>query len=122
MDILLQARGQNMFNTILMFGLILVVFYLFMIRPQSKKMKEGKKFVEELAKGQRVMTIGGIHGKIEEVRDTTVIISTEGGGKLKVEKRAISPDSRLLNEDGSRTPDTGNSGGGFFGKKQQPSA
>jgi preprotein translocase subunit YajC len=76
-----------------MFALIIVVFYFFMIRPQVKKQKEGKKFVDSLDKGMRVVTIGGIHGKIEEVRDTTVIIATEGGGKLKVEKRAISPDS-----------------------------
>lgn len=103
LNILLQA-GPNMGNTILMFGLILGVFYFFMIRPQTKKMKEARKFTEELAKGQRVMTIGGIHGKIEEVRDTTVIISTEGGGKLKVEKRAISPDSKLLNEEGGNKP------------------
>jgi len=93
------ASGPNAFSSILMFGLILVVFYFFMIRPQQRKMKEAKKFSESLDKGQRVVTIGGIHGKIEEIRDTTVIISTEGGGKLKVEKRAISPDSTLLNQE-----------------------
>lgn len=82
-------------NTIFMFGLILVVFYFFMIRPQQRKMKEAKKFAESLSKGQQVLTIGGIHGKIEEVRDTTVIISTEGGGKLKVEKSAITPTGTL---------------------------
>lgn len=97
LTILLQQKGASGLSTILMFGLILVVFYFFMIRPQTKKMKEAKKFAESLEKGQKVITIGGIHGKIEEVRDTTVIISVEGGGKLKVEKRAISPDSTLLN-------------------------
>ncbi|HYG49366.1 MAG TPA: preprotein translocase subunit YajC [Flavobacteriales bacterium] len=82
-------------STIIMFGLILVVFYFFMIRPQQKKMKDAKKFAESLEKGQRIITIGGIHGKIEEVRDTTVIISVEGGTKLKIEKSAISSDRTL---------------------------
>ena len=103
LSILLQekaAGGASAMSSILMFGLILVVFYFFMIRPQTKKMKEARKFTETLDKGQRVVTIGGIHGKIEEVRDTTVIISVEGGTKLKVEKRAISPDSTLLKADG----------------------
>lgn len=104
LSVLLQQKGPNMMNTILMFGLILVVFYFFMIRPQQKKMKEAKKFTESLAKGQRIITIGGIHGKIEEVRDTTLIIVVEGGTKLKIEKRAVSPDSRLLNDDGKQQP------------------
>ena len=91
-----QASGGNPINTIIMFVLILVIFYFFMIRPQRKKAAEAKKFMEGLAKGQRVVTIGGIHGKIEEVRDTTFIISVEGGVKLKIEKRAVSPDSTLL--------------------------
>jgi len=104
LNILLQQKGPNMMNTILMFGLILIVFYFFMIRPQQKKMKEAKKFTEGLAKGQRIITIGGIHGKIEEVRDTTLIIVVEGGTKLKIEKRAVSPDSRLLTDDGKQQP------------------
>jgi len=83
----------SMATNLIMFVLIIAVFYFFMIRPQVKKQKEGKKFVESLEKGQRIVTVGGIHGKIEEVRDTTVIIATEGGGKLKVEKRGISTDS-----------------------------
>ena len=101
LSIFLQAKpaGPNMLNTIIMFGLIIVVFYFFMIRPQRKKMKEGQKFMENLSKGQRVVTIGGIHGKIDEIKDTTVIILVEGGMKLKIEKKAISPDSTLLNTD-----------------------
>ncbi len=94
--LLQQKQGGGAFSTILMFGLILVVFYFFMIRPQQKKMKEARKFSESLEKGQKIVTIGGIHGKIEEVKDTTVIIGVEGGGKLKIEKRAISPDTTTL--------------------------
>lgn len=75
---------------ILMFGMIIAVMYFFMIRPQQRKQKQERKFRSELDKGMKVVTIGGIHGKIEEVKDTTIIISTEGGGKLRVEKAAVS--------------------------------
>lgn len=96
LSVLAADQGGGMGINIVMFLLIIVVFYFFMIRPQVKKQKEAKKFMDSIEKGSRVVTIGGIHGKIEEVRDTTVIIATEGGGKLKVEKRAISPDSSNL--------------------------
>jgi preprotein translocase subunit YajC len=92
----LLADGGGLGINVVMFLLIIVVFYFFMIRPQMKKQKEGKKFMDSLEKGQRIVTIGGVHGKIEEVRETTVIIGVEGGGKLKVEKRAISPDSQTF--------------------------
>lgn len=77
-------------QTLIMFGAIFLVFYLFMIRPQMKKQKEQRKFRESLAKGNKVVTIGGIHGKIAEVKENTVIIETEGGNRLKLEKSAIS--------------------------------
>lgn len=76
--------------TILMFGLIIGVMYFFMIRPQMKKQKDEKKFRESIDKGMRIVTIGGIHGKVEEVKDTTLIISVEGGGKLRIERSAVS--------------------------------
>lgn len=92
--ILLQAAadGGGMTQTLIMMGLIMVVFYFFMIRPQMKKSKEEKAFREGLQKGDKIVTIGGIHGKILEVRDTNVIIETEGGGRLKLEKSGISKD------------------------------
>lgn len=95
-----KSGGTSPMSSIFMFGLILVVFYFFMIRPQTKKMKDARKFADSIEKGQRIVTIGGIHGKIEEVKDTTVIIVVEGGTKLKIEKRAISPDSTLLKPEG----------------------
>lgn len=70
--------------------LVIGVFYFFMIRPQMKKQKELKKFREGLAQGDKVVTIGGIHGKILEVGDTNVLLSCEGGTKLRIEKSAIS--------------------------------
>ena len=86
--ILLQAEGGGTMQFI-MLGLIVVVFYFFMIRPQLKKSKEQKKFRESLQKGDHVVTIGGVHGKIAEIKDTTVLIEVEGGNRLKVEKSAI---------------------------------
>ncbi len=79
-------------SQLIFIGLIIVVFYFFMIRPQVKKTKEQKKFREALKKGDAVITIGGIHGKIVDVKETTFIIEVENGGKLQVEKTAISGD------------------------------
>lgn len=76
--------------------LIIVVFYFFMIRPQLKKSKEQKKFRENIQVGDKIVTIGGIHGKISEIGDTTFIITVESGVKLKIEKNAISMDSSSL--------------------------
>ncbi|MBP9151761.1 MAG: preprotein translocase subunit YajC [Flavobacteriales bacterium] len=86
-------------STILMFVLMFVVFYLFMIRPQMKKTKEEKKFREELKKGDKIVTIGGIHAKIAEVKETTLMIDTGEGQRLKIEKSAVSKDnSASLNQ------------------------
>lgn len=70
--------------------LIMVVFYFFMIRPQMKKAKDQKKFRENIKKGDKIITIGGIHGKIIDVQDTTFLIEVEGGNRLKIEKSAVS--------------------------------
>src|ERR1035437_7542296 len=69
--------------------LIIVIFYLFLIRPQIKRTKDQKKFREALKKGDKIITIGGIHGKIIEVQDTTFTIEVEGGNRLKMEKSAV---------------------------------
>ncbi len=79
--------------------LIIVVFYFFMIRPQMKKQKEGKKFLENIKKGDKIVTIGGIFGKILEVNDNSYLIEVEGGNKLKILKTAISQEnSATLNQ------------------------
>ena len=70
--------------------LMFVVMYFFMILPQMRKGKAQKKFWSELKKGDHIITSGGIHGKITELKDNSVVIETEGGGKLKIEKSAIS--------------------------------
>lgn len=81
--------GGGGFASLLPMLLIIVVFYFFMIRPQMKKAKEAKKFRESLKKGDKVITIGGIHGRIFEVAETTFLIETDGGGKIRIEKSAV---------------------------------
>jgi preprotein translocase subunit YajC len=72
---------------------IVLVFYLFFIRPQMKKSKDQKKYREALKKGDKIITIGGIHGKIIEIQDTTFTIEVEGQMKLRIEKSAVAMDS-----------------------------
>ena len=71
---------------------IFVIFYFFMIRPQQKRSKEQTKFRSNLQKGQKIVTIGGLHGKIVEVQETTVTIEVENQVRLKFEKSAIAMD------------------------------
>jgi len=73
--------------------LIILVFYLFFIRPQMKKSKDQKKFREALKKGDKVITIGGIHGKIAEIDETTVVLEVGNQMKLTFEKSAIALDT-----------------------------
>jgi preprotein translocase subunit YajC len=95
--ILLQAGGGMATGQIITMVLIIVVFYFFMIRPQVKKQKDQKKYVEELKKGDRVVTNAGIHGRIIDLNDTTFLIEIENG-KMRVDKAAISLDaSKALN-------------------------
>ncbi|MCF8378292.1 MAG: preprotein translocase subunit YajC [Bacteroidales bacterium] len=72
--------------------LIILVFYLFFIRPQMKKTKDQRKYREALKKGDKIITIGGIHGKIVEIQEKTFTIEVEGQNKLRVEKTAVSMD------------------------------
>ncbi|MBW4891368.1 preprotein translocase subunit YajC [Mucilaginibacter sp. HMF5004] len=95
--ILLQMNSATI-QQILMFGLIFVVFYFFMIRPQIKKQKDQKKFVEELKKGDKVVTTAGIHGHIAEITDTIVTINVDNNVKMRFDKSAISLEaSKALN-------------------------
>ena|ERR1700733_14172752 len=95
--ILLQATTGFGMQQIITFGLIAVVFYFFMIRPQVKKSKDQKKYVNELKKGDKVVTTAGIHGRIMEVGETTFLVEVENG-KIRFDKSAISLEaSKALN-------------------------
>jgi preprotein translocase subunit YajC len=90
--LLLQAQGNGL-GQILIFVAIIVVFYFFMIRPQQKKSKDQKKFVDEVKKGDYVVTIGGMHGRIAELEGDTFVLEVERGGRIKFSRSAISMDS-----------------------------
>lgn len=78
--------------------LIIVVFYFFMIRPQVKKQKEQKNYVNDLKKGDKVVLTSGAHGKIAEVADTTFLVEHESGHKTRYDKSAVSLDaSKAMN-------------------------
>tara|TARA_B110000263_G_C14864770_1_gene310230 strand:+ start:24 stop:320 length:297 start_codon:yes stop_codon:yes gene_type:complete len=87
--ILLQAAGAGM-SSLIMFGMIFIVMYFFMIRPQIKKQKKEREYRLALQKGDKVITIGGIHGKITDIKEDAFIIEVHGGTTLKVEKSAVS--------------------------------
>ena len=90
-NILLQvAAGGG--NPLIFFVLIFGVFWFFMIRPQVKKQKTERKFREEIKKGDKIVTSGGVHGKIASVSEQTVLLDAGEGVKLKIEKSAISLD------------------------------
>jgi preprotein translocase subunit YajC len=95
LSILLQSapQGGGGGQMLLMFGLMFVVFYFFMIRPQARKAREAKKFRENLQKGTRVVTIGGVHGKVVEVEEKTVLLQVDDNVRMRFEKSAIAMDS-----------------------------
>ncbi|SRR5690554_5822021 len=78
--------------------LIVVVFYLFMIRPQLRKQKEQKKFRESLSTGDKVVTIGGVHGKVTEIKENTISLEIANNVLIKVERSAISSDFSTDNQ------------------------
>ncbi len=87
-----SAQGGG-YTQIIFFVGIAVVFYFFMIRPQQKKQKDQKKFLEEIKKGDAVVTIGGLHGKVYSLNDTTITLEVDKGTKMVFEKSSISLDA-----------------------------
>lgn len=94
----LDGAGSGIMGQVFLFGSIILIMYFFMIRPQQKKQKETTKFISEIKKGDHVVTVGGIHGKVFSVEGDIVQIELDKGMKLKVEKSALSLDySKKLN-------------------------
>ena len=90
---LLQTGGGGMGFTPIFFGLMILVFWLFFIRPQAKKQKQQKLFLENLQKGDKVVTIAGIHGVVNKVNeDGTISLEINPGSYIRMEKSAISMD------------------------------
>ena len=90
-----QGGGGGMVQFVMM-GAIILVFWLFMIRPQAKKAKDQKKFIDNMQKGDRIVTIAGIHGSINKINeDGTLQLEVSPGSYLKIEKSSISMDWTL---------------------------
>ena len=87
----LQAAAQQggIVSMVLPIALIFVIFYVFIIRPQNKKQKETQKMIDALKKGDKVVTIGGIHGVISSVKDQTVIVKVDDDAKIEFTRSAI---------------------------------
>ena len=92
--LMMQPQGQeaNPWMSFLPLLLIIVVFYFFMIRPQVKRQKEVRQFRDSLANGDKVVTTGGIYGKIVEIKDATVILEIAPNVQIKVDKNGIIKD------------------------------
>ena len=88
--LLAQAQGSGM-SGLLMIVAMIAIFYFMMIRPQNKKQKEIKRQREAMKNGDRVVTAGGIHGKIRDIKDATVLIEVAPGVSLKVDKASVYP-------------------------------
>ncbi|HOZ29955.1 MAG TPA: preprotein translocase subunit YajC [Bacteroidales bacterium] len=84
-----QGQQSSPYSSIIFLVLIVAVFYFFMIRPQMKKQKEAKKFRDALQKGDKVVTLGGIYGKIVEVHDTYVFVEIDTNVKVKLDKGSV---------------------------------
>jgi len=92
---LMQPTGgeDNPIASLLPLVLIIAVFYFFMIRPQMKRQKEVRQFREGIQKGDKVLTVGGIYGKVVELKDTTVILEISEGVRIKVDKAGLVKDN-----------------------------
>ena len=91
LSIFLQSPAGSSTTTLFMMGGMILVFYFFMIRPQAKKAKTQKVFISNMQKGDKIVTIAGIHGTINKVNDDgTIMLETSPGSYIKIERRAIS--------------------------------
>ena len=91
---LLQAAAPggstgSMISTLVTFGLVFVIFYFLIIRPQNKKQKEAKRMIEAVKKGDKVITAGGVHAVVYTVKEKTVILKVDENTKMEFSKSAI---------------------------------
>ena len=84
------ATGSQTLMSVVPFVLIIAIFYFFIIRPQNKKQKETQKMIDALKKGDKVVTIGGIHGVVSSTKEKTIILKVDENVKIEVNRSAIS--------------------------------
>ncbi|MDD3980756.1 MAG: preprotein translocase subunit YajC [Spirochaetia bacterium] len=106
--VLLQAAAGSssgqMVSTLVTFGLVFVVFYFLIIRPQNKKQKEAKKMIEAVKKGDRIITIGGIHGIVHSVKETTVVVKVDDDCRIEFTKSALATVAAARTEEKAEEP------------------
>lgn len=95
--IILQTQASPM-SSIFMIVALIVIFYFFMIRPQQKRQKEIRKFRESIAAGSKIVTAGGIHGTVKDVKDSYFIVEVADGVRLRVDKGSVYPSGDAANE------------------------
>lgn len=95
LGLLLQAGAApgGQYGTFILIGGFIIIFYFFMIRPQQKKQKDQKKFIDDIKKGDSVVTMGGIHGKIAAIENDTILLEVDRGTKITIEKSSVSMDA-----------------------------
>ena len=76
-------------NPLLLLGLLFLVMWFTMIRPQAKQAKQHRELVAGLSKGDKVVTVGGIHGTIRQVDEKTILVEVDGGTKLRIDKGKV---------------------------------
>jgi len=87
--LLAQAAAPGGFSPLLMIGLLFVVMWFTMIRPQTKQAKQHRDLVAGLSKGDRIVTVGGIHGVIRQIDERTILLEVDGGTKLRIDKGKV---------------------------------
>ena len=103
--LLQQAQGVSGLSSIIMIVALFAIFYFFMIRPQQKRQKEIKKFRESLGKGDSVVTAGGIHGKIRDIKEDSFIVEIADGVRIRVDKGSVYPSAAEANQSAQENAD-----------------
>ena len=93
------SGGSSMVSTLIMFGMIFVIFYFMILRPQQKRAKERTKMLESIKKGDKIITSGGMHGKVINVDEKTILIEASDNVKLKFDRSAINVIIREASEE-----------------------
>jgi len=84
-----SSSQSSVFMPIITFGLVFVIFYFFIIRPQNKKQKDTQKMISAVKKGDKIITIGGVHGEVTSTKETTVIVKVDDNCKMEFSRSAI---------------------------------
>ena len=95
------AAAGSMITTFITFGLIILIFYFLIIRPQKKRDREAQAMIEALKKGDKVVTIGGIHGTIITVKEHSVVLKVDDNARIEFSKSAV---SSVLNKEKAPAP------------------